>query len=71
MRTGNAGRTKISLTAGTSNLALPGAAGSTYFHDDPNVVVQLLSSAGRCWTSSFATAEASANTPTSFKARVK
>jgi len=71
LRTGNAGRTKILLTAGTSNLALPGAAGSTYFYDDPSVVVQLLSSAGRCWTSSFATAEASANTPTSFKARVK
>jgi len=69
LRGGAAGKSKVKLRAGGSFLPLPGAlAASAYFDEDPAVIVQLLSSEGSCWTSSFLPVDTSTNTTRLFSA---
>jgi cysteine-rich repeat protein len=52
--TGAAGRSKASLKAGGVNLPTPPPASPTaLFSADPGVTVQLVNSAGTCWTTTF------------------
>jgi cysteine-rich repeat protein len=72
LKTGAAGKTKIKVSASTTNLTLPTPFdASSFFDQDTSVTVQLVGDAGTCWTSSFTGAHTSANTPISFKAKVK
>lgn len=72
LKTGVAGKTKIKVNAATANLVLPAAFDATSFFDqDTSVTVQLVSSAGTCWTSAFSAAQTKSNTPVSFKAQAK
>jgi hypothetical protein len=68
LKTGAAGKTKVLLTAKGSNVPTPAPADPEYFAQDPNVVVQLHTHGGTCWTSEFAAAGTLANDPTRFKA---
>ncbi|MFN2426053.1 MAG: M12 family metallo-peptidase [Candidatus Binatia bacterium] len=69
LRTGIAGKSKVKLRAGGTNLSLPGPqAGSEYFDQDSSVIVQLLAGEDSCWTSTFVPADTSRSTTTLFKA---
>jgi hypothetical protein len=52
LKTGAATKTNVKVSTGTMNLVLPTPGGSVYFDQNTNVVVQLVNSAGTCWTSS-------------------
>ncbi len=68
LRTGAAGKTKVKLQAGGTNLALPAPFnGNSYLDKDRSVTVELLSSDGSCWTSTFS--RALKNTVDQFKAK--
>jgi hypothetical protein len=72
LKTGDADKTKIKVSAGTSNLALPAAFDAmSFFGQDTEVEVTLVNSAGKCWTSSFAAADTKFNTPEKFQAQTK
>ena len=54
LKTDAAGKTKIKVSASTTNLTLPTPFdASSFFDQDTSVTVQLVSDAGTCWTSSF------------------
>jgi cysteine-rich repeat protein len=56
IRTSYVGRASAKLSAKGANLPLSSPiSGVEYFDQDPNVIVQLLSSEGLCWTAEFAT----------------
>lgn len=42
-----------------------------FFNQTPSVTVQLVNSAGECWTSTFAVADTTKNEADSFKAQTK
>lgn len=71
LKTGLAGKTKVKLLASGASLPLPGPASSLYFAQTPRVVVQLINSAGTCWTSQFTTGDTTKNEATMFKAATK
>ena len=71
IKPGEAGRTRIKMSATGVNLVLPGAAGGTYFRQDQTVVAQLVHSLGMCWSSRFGVNDTGTNDPQSFKAQVK
>ncbi|HEY2773270.1 MAG TPA: DUF4215 domain-containing protein [Candidatus Binatia bacterium] len=71
LRSGNAGRTQAKVLAGHANLTLPSPAGATFFHEEPNVTVQLVNDAGMCWMSQFAVADTGTNSAAIFKAQTK
>ena len=54
LKTGDALKTKVKLSAKGANLLLPVAATGSTFFNASNVVVQLVNSDGECWTSEFA-----------------
>lgn len=69
LRTGIAGKTRVTLRAAGPILPLPESfSGAAHFDVDPSVVVQLVTSDNRCWTSSFLPADTSKNTTTAFNA---
>jgi len=69
LKTGALGKSKVTLSARGEALVLPAAfSGTEFFDQDPNVVAQLVSSNGKCWTSEFAPLRTSLNTPGGFKA---
>jgi hypothetical protein len=65
------GRTSVKLQAGTEALQLPAPAGTEFFDQDASVTVQLVSSEGACWSSSYSTADTTRNDASVFKARIK
>ncbi len=71
LKAGEAGKTKVKIGAGGMNLPLPAPAGATFFRQDPNVVVQLVNGAGKCWTSQFAPDQTKTNDVANFKAATK
>jgi cysteine-rich repeat protein len=71
LKPGDTSKTKVKLSAGGSGLVLPVATTSTKFFDDSNVVVQLVSSAGECWTSQFTPDDVTKNDGDSFKAQTR
>ncbi|MFN2426227.1 MAG: DUF4215 domain-containing protein [Candidatus Binatia bacterium] len=71
LKTGDAGNTKVKVTAGGASLVLPAPAGASFFSQEPNVVVQLVGGAGKCWTSEFAPGDTKKNTPALFKAATR
>lgn len=69
LRTGVAGKSRVKLKAAGASLPLPAPfSPAELFDADTSVVVQLLSSEGRCWTSTFDAAGIGRNTPTVFNA---
>jgi cysteine-rich repeat protein len=56
LQTGLDGSPKVKLKARGFRLDLPGPVSPGYFAQDPSVVVQLHSSAGKCWTTEFPSA---------------
>jgi hypothetical protein len=64
LKAGSAGRAKITVRGQGPKLALP----ALPLVQDPNVTVQLRSSAGQCWEAAYAT-PAKRNTATQFKDR--
>jgi hypothetical protein len=69
IKTAADGRTSVKLQAGTEVLQLPAPFGSEFFDQDGAVTVQLVSSEGTCWSSSYAPGDTSRNDAESFKAR--
>ncbi len=68
---GSRGDAKISFTAKGGAISLPGpAATDRYFLQDGAVTVQLQSSDGPCWTSSFAEAHTRKTSPDRFRAKI-
>lgn len=68
LKPGAAGKSSAQVKAKGVNLATPVPVdASTFFSQDPQVTVQLLSSAGVCWTSEFT--GNTANTAAQFKAK--
>jgi hypothetical protein len=65
------GRTSVKLQAGTEAFQLPAPFGTEFFDQDASVTVQLVSSEGTCWSSSYGAADTSRNEATVFKARIK
>ncbi|MBI5506687.1 MAG: hypothetical protein HY899_18010, partial [Deltaproteobacteria bacterium] len=69
LKTGADTKTSVKLSARGSALVLPAAFSvSEFFDEDPNVVVQLVDGATKCWTSEFVALRTSLNTPAGFKA---
>lgn len=71
LKTGDAGNTKVRIGAAGPNLLLPTPAGASFFSQDPNVVVQLINGAGKCWTSQFTRDDTRSNDAGLFKAATK
>lgn len=71
MKTGPAGKTKVKFSAAGANLVLPGPAGTTYFDQEPNLIVQLVNSVGTCWTSEFEAGDTKKSEADKFKAQTK
>ena len=71
LRTGAGGRTKAQVKARGVNLPMPAPFGAEYFDQDPNVIVQLVSSEGLCLTSSFDASGTTKNEPAQFKAKAQ
>jgi cysteine-rich repeat protein len=71
LKTGDAAKTKVKLSAKGINLVLPAAASGSTFFDSSNVIAQLVSSDGECWTSEFTPADTKLNAVDSFKAQTK
>jgi hypothetical protein len=71
IKTAADGRTSVKLQAGTEVLDLPAPFGSEFFDQDGDVTVQLVSSEGTCWSSSYAAGDTSRNDAGLFKARVQ
>lgn len=71
LRTGVAGKAKISMTAAGVNLPLPGPVDAeTYFAQDPYVLVQLVhDGGGACWESPFSAG--ATNTTAAFRATLR
>ena len=70
LKTGLAGKTQVQVKAKGVNLPMPvPMGGGSYFDSDPSVVVQLVTSAGKCWTSEFPSA--TKNDDKQYKAKVK
>jgi hypothetical protein len=69
IRAGDAGKTKVKLSAGGTFLPLPlPFSGSAFFAGQPSVVVQLIADEGNCWTSTFEEVGTTSNTSAGFKA---
>jgi cysteine-rich repeat protein len=71
IRTGDEGRTKVKFSARGISLQLPGPAGSSYFAQQPSVIVQLVNDLGTCWSSTFVISNNKVNDADSFKAQTK
>ena len=71
LKTGDATKTKVEVSAQGTNLVLPVAATGSTFFNASNVVVQLVNSDGECWTSEFTPADTKKNELDSFKAQTK
>ena len=71
LTSGDAGETDMRVGAGGANLILPSPAGTTFFNQNPNLVVQLVNDAGMCWTSQFVPIDDKGNRPSLFKAETK
>jgi hypothetical protein len=69
LKPGASGSTSIKFVAKGENLTLPGPAGTTYFDQDPAVVVQLANTNGTCWTSEFAVSDTLKHDPALFRAK--
>ncbi len=61
------GRQSFKIRAKGARVPLPVTRGATFFDKDPNITVQLVNSAGGCWTADFTTATKA--TDGQFKAR--
>ena len=69
LKTGIDGKTKVKLTASGNALPLPLPVSLSEFFDQDTVVsVQLVTSDGECWTSSFTSGGTTVNLPTAFRA---
>ncbi|MFN2376739.1 MAG: hypothetical protein ABR538_09390, partial [Candidatus Binatia bacterium] len=69
LKTGEAGRSMVKLSASYAGIPLPGPfSGGEYFDADSAVVVQLLAGEEKCWTSSFAPTGITKNSATAFSA---
>jgi hypothetical protein len=64
LKPGTHGRLK--LAAGGPNLALPGPLGSKYFDEDTYVEIDLVSSTGICWETTYTPARTKQNDPLGF-----
>ena len=63
--------TSVKLQGGTEALSLPAPFGTEFFDQDGTVTVQLVSSEGTCWSSSYSVADTSRNDAGRFKARME
>lgn len=61
--------TAMKVEAGAEALNLPAPLGTEFFDQDGAVTVQLVTSEGECWTSSFAASDTSRNDEVGFRAR--
>ena len=70
LKTGVAGKSQAQVKAKGVNLPMvTPIGGGAYFDADPSVVAQLVTSAGKCWTTEFPVA--TANDGIQYKAKVK
>jgi hypothetical protein len=63
--------TSVKIQGGTEALKLPAPVGSEFFDQDAKVTVQLVSSEGTCWSSSYTAGDTSRNAVGRFKARLQ
>ncbi len=72
LKTGEAGKSKISFQAKGVNLSLPSLATATqYFELLPSLRAQLINSDGKCWEATYVAADTKKNDAAQFKAATK